>query len=331
MNDDGSLPPRTWPKGRPLDDEEAIAAHCAGCGLPWRVHRSLAGFRLRCDCGAWVEVAALPAPLPAPIEAPTDDPMLPARAGAEASVADGLIPLPGEPGEVVFTPIATNLPMAPGTVQRASASTQARWTNRTLLEFGALLFALLGPQLLAMLMTSGTEFELLLPFAAIASGVLVAIVVACAGPYGRIGFCASPPRFFGEALLAAGVGCALAAGWMELLRCLLDDLDADMLTRLKQRLGVPMAMFVIAVAPAVLEEIMFRGVLQGRLLALLGLRTGLLTTAAAFAACHGGTAALPIHFGLGLYLGWLRQRSGSLLPGMLAHFAYNATIVLLEI
>jgi membrane protease YdiL (CAAX protease family) len=85
------------------------------------------------------------------------------------------------------------------------------------------------------------------------------------------------------------------------------------------------------VAPAVLEEVMFRGMLQGRLLALMGLRTGMLTTAAAFAVCHGGTLALPIHFGLGLYLGWLRQRSGSVLPGMLAHFSYNAMIVLLKI
>jgi membrane protease YdiL (CAAX protease family) len=327
MNDDGALPPRIWPPGRAIDDEHALAATCAGCGVPWRVHCSLGGFRLRCDCGAWVDVNAPPAPPPASI----DPPALPADLTAQPRQQGGLITLPGEPGEVLFTPIPVSLPMAPGTVQRACASTQAHWTNRTLLEFAALLFALLGPQLAALWLARGNEGELLLPFAAIASGALVALVVACSGPYGRIGLGAAPRRFFLEAVVAAGVGCLLAMGWTALLRSLFEDLDTDMLKTLELRLGMPMALFVIAVAPAVLEEVMFRGMLQGRLLALMGLRTGMLTTAAAFAVCHGGTLALPIHFGLGLYLGWLRQRSGSVLPGMLAHFSYNAMIVLLKI
>ncbi|HEX6811672.1 MAG TPA: type II CAAX endopeptidase family protein [Planctomycetota bacterium] len=328
MNDDPALPPRVWPRGR-ASAEDALAATCTTCGAAWRVDRSLAGFRLRCDCGAWVSVEALPAQLPAPSEAPV--PLLPADLEAQPRVQGGLIPLPGEPGEVVFTPIPVHLPMAPGTVQRASPSTQARWTNRTLLEFAALLVALLGPQVLALLFATGSEVDLLLPFSAIGSGVLVALVVACSGPYGRIGLCAAPRRFFLEAVLAAGAGCLLAAGWLAVLRTLVDGLDTDVLTALEQRLGVPVTLFVIAVAPAVLEEVMFRGMLQGRLLALMGMRAGLLTTAAAFAVCHGGTAALPIHFGLGLYLGWLRERSGSLLPGMLAHFSYNALIVLFGI
>ena len=68
-----------------------------------------------------------------------------------------------------------------------------------------------------------------------------------------------------------------------------------------------------------------------RLTALPGPRVGPVATAAAFALCHGAPAVLPIHMGLGLYLGWLRERSGSLLPGMLMHFAYNGTIVVLGI
>ena len=42
-------------------------------------------------------------------------------------------------------------------------------------------------------------------------------------------------------------------------------------------------------------------------------------------------AVLPIHLALGLYLGWLRQRAGSLLPGMLMHFTYNGAIVVLGV
>ena len=80
---------------------------------------------------------------------------------------------------------------------------------------------------------------------------------------------------------------------------------------------------------AVLEEIIFRGMLQGRLMALFGRRTGWLVTASAFALVHGQPAVLPIHLGLGLYLGSLRERSESLYPCMLMHFLYNGTLVYL--
>ena len=67
--------------------------------------------------------------------------------------------------------------------------------------------------------------------------------------------------------------------------------------------------------------------LQGRLIALYGRNLGLFVTATAFALVHGQPAVLPIHLSLGLYLGWLRERSNSLLPGMLMHFLYNGTLV----
>lgn len=325
MND-GAEPPRTWPPGRPLDPAESTLVPCGSCGAPWRVHHSLAGFRLRCDCGAWVEVAALPAALPAPAEpAALPDVVRPLGRPRDA---DGLVTLPGDLGETVFQPIPTDLPMAPGTMLRASDSTRTRWTNRTVLEFVALLAALLGPQLLAHLLASGREEGLLLPFASLLSGVLVLTVAAHAGPYGLIGLRRAPLPHYAEALLAAGVGLLLAAGWVAVLQAAFDGLDSDPLGELRDRLGIWATLFVIAVAPAVLEEVAFRGVLQGRLQALFGAGTGLVAGAAAFALCHAAPAVLPIHFGLGLYLGWLRMRSGSLLPCMLTHFAYNAAVVL---
>jgi membrane protease YdiL (CAAX protease family) len=180
-----------------------------------------------------------------------------------------------------------------------------------------------------MWLSRGREFELLLPFTSVVSGVLVASVVVCAGPYGSLGFARAAPRHFGEALLAATVGLAAAAGWLAVLHGVPDGVETDAVQRLTDRLGVPVALFVVAATPAVLEEVMFRGMLQGRLLALCGVRIGLLLTAVAFALCHAQPNFLPIHLGLGLYLGWLRERAGSLLPGMLAHFAYNGAIVVL--
>ena len=67
--------------------------------------------------------------------------------------------------------------------------------------------------------------------------------------------------------------------------------------------------------------------LQGRLQALLGRREALLLTAILFTLVHLSPVVFPLHFGLGMYLGWLRLRSGSLLPGMLLHFTYNGLVI----
>jgi membrane protease YdiL (CAAX protease family) len=39
----------------------------------------------------------------------------------------------------------------------------------------------------------------------------------------------------------------------------------------------------------------------------------------------------PTHFAMGLIFGWLRMRTGSLLPGMLLHAAWNAANIVLEL
>lgn len=330
MSDGEPLPlAHSWPAGRAIPDAEVILARCAACGATWRVHQSLAGFRLRCSCDAWVEVP-LPPPAPASQELPmpTTD-RVPARLDTRTRDENGLVLLPGDPGEMLFAPVRTDLPLAPGALLRASPTNQARWTNRTLLEFGAMLAALLGPQIAAFVFAKGREFELLLPFASLCSGILVAIVVAIAGPPGVLGFRRAAARYCAEALLVAGAGVMAALGWLALLRHAFPDLP-DGMRDLVGELGLPLALLVIAVSPAVLEEVIFRGLLQGRLLALLGLRNGMVATAAAFALCHGQPLVLPIHVGIGLYLGWLRLRSQSLWPCMLAHFAYNGSLVGLE-
>ncbi|MBL8754857.1 MAG: hypothetical protein JNK15_16245, partial [Planctomycetes bacterium] len=270
MTDGGPELPalRTWPPGRTFADAEALAVQCTGCGAPWRVHVSLGGFRMLCACGAWISV-------PNPAAALSTDVAATAVAAAElpapiGSVRDerGLVLLPGDDGETVYTPIQTDLPMAPGTLRRASASNQARWTSRTLLELIALLAALLGPQTVAFLLADGREFELLLPVAGLASALLVALVVAIAGPVGLLGFRQAPRRYVGEVVLATAAALLLAHGWVLVLEHALPEIDTDGLRRLVERLGLPMALLTIAVLPALLEEVIFRGFLQGRLLAL---------------------------------------------------------------
>lgn len=326
---------RTWPQGRVLNDNECIELSCVQCRTHWRIHDRLRGFRLRCTCNAWLQIPspAIPEQSQQALLASPKDPDLPMALDTRRAQLDerGMVVLPGdeEDGDVIYTPIPVDAPMAPGSMRRASNTNQQRWTNRTLLEFTLLMAALLGPQLGAWLFARNNEFELLLPFASLASGFLVALVIAWAGPYGRVGLRQARPRFFAEAVLVAAVSVGIANLYVMGLEALMPDMESGM-ESLTERLGLVMSLFVIAVTPAVLEEIIFRGMLQGRLMALFGRFVGFFVTAAAFAIVHGQPAVLPIHLSLGLYLGWLRERSDSLLPCMLMHFLYNGTLVWLD-
>jgi len=79
-----------------------------------------------------------------------------------------------------------------------------------------------------------------------------------------------------------------------------------------------------------LEEIVFRGLLQTLLLEVLGRDARWLTiliASALFSVVHLGATtwhALPGLMVLGMVLGWLYERTGSLLPAYLVHAAFNA-------
>ena len=334
MTDGCEQPVRTWPQGRALGDEECVELSCATCRTRWRIHDRLRGFRLRCSCDQWLEIPAPPASATAPAQLTGGrDPELPVSLDvARASLDErGMLALPGDDhdGDVIYTEFPVQTPMAPGAMRRASNSNLQRWNNRTVLEFALLMAALLLPQLAVWLLSEGQEFELLLPFASLASGALVALVMAWAGPYARMGFRWTAPRYFLEAVGVAATAVGIAVVYVMGLEALVPDMTSGMGDML-HRMGLPAALFVVAVTPAVLEEIIFRGMLQGRLMALFGRGGGLFVTAAAFAIVHQSGPILPIHLGAGLYLGWLRERSDSLFPGMLMHFLYNGTLVWLE-
>lgn len=86
-----------------------------------------------------------------------------------------------------------------------------------------------------------------------------------------------------------------------------------------------------SLAPAVFEEIAFRGVIYDRLSRVLGQREGWLVQAAFFSVLHLSPVIFVTHFAMGLIFGWLRTRTGSLLPGMVLHAAWNAAVILLEL
>lgn len=75
------------------------------------------------------------------------------------------------------------------------------------------------------------------------------------------------------------------------------------------------------------EELFFRG-LGVRALRFLGGLTAVVVTGFAFGLSHGIPEALPPLVLFGLALGWVRLRSDSVWPGILAHGFYNATGIL---
>jgi membrane protease YdiL (CAAX protease family) len=86
-----------------------------------------------------------------------------------------------------------------------------------------------------------------------------------------------------------------------------------------------------AVCPAVFEELAFRGILLRKLSEVGSEREALVIQAAMFSLLHLLPMIFVSHFFIGLALGWLRLRTRSLLPGMLVHGLYNATLLALEL
>lgn len=91
-------------------------------------------------------------------------------------------------------------------------------------------------------------------------------------------------------------------------------------------------LLTFALLPAVTEELLDRGVLWEASRRILSPGRTLLLTAALFTIGHGlqgGYLVYPHRFVAGLVFGWLRLRSGSVLPPIAAHLTCNGTWVLL--
>jgi membrane protease YdiL (CAAX protease family) len=104
-------------------------------------------------------------------------------------------------------------------------------------------------------------------------------------------------------------------------------------------LGWVFSIAAIAVAPAVCEEILFRGLLVPVFRAVAGSTFAIVLSAALFGAIHvdsmrDGTSVyyrVPFAFFLGILLARLRIDSGSLWPSVIAHATLNATTFLVVI
>ena len=174
-------------------------------------------------------------------------------------------------------------------------------------------------------------FSMLLPLAAVIAWQRVDLVetLRLIRPAGR-GWLSLP----GAVLLGAGL---FLLGAMT-IRWLVGDTPSAAADALAGRLsglltGTPwwLVVLVLAVIPAVCEELVFRGwmlsALQGQQPSTGRQFAAVVLQAALFAVVHLLPERLPTTFAMGLVLGWMAIRTGSLLPGILCHAVHNAVPV----
>jgi hypothetical protein len=88
----------------------------------------------------------------------------------------------------------------------------------------------------------------------------------------------------------------------------------------------------IAVMAPVVEELLFRGAIQGHMLRLgYSPRLAIFLSALLFGIMHFNPAQSFFAFFLGLAFGWLYYRTGSVVPGMVAHAINNTACALLMV
>jgi len=133
-------------------------------------------------------------------------------------------------------------------------------------------------------------------------------------------------------LAAGGITPVALVGW--LLAAQPDLRDA---TALVPDLPLPVLLLGAAgftLVNATLEEVLWRGLFQPHLAALLGPALAIVVQAVSFGAQHAhgvprGAIGMALAGGWAVLLGALRHRSGGLLAPLLAHFVADATIALM--
>ena len=86
----------------------------------------------------------------------------------------------------------------------------------------------------------------------------------------------------------------------------------------------PLGILSITLLGPVLEELLFRGAIQGDLQRQMSPWKAIIVSSLLFGVVHMNPAQIPFAFLLGMLFGWLYYRTGSLLPGIVGHVLNNS-------
>jgi len=166
--------------------------------------------------------------------------------------------------------------------------------------------------------------------------LIVALAAAAVSPLGikrRLSLGQSRIPIWGYLFLPLGM-FAISMLFNALLRVLHVELGGSLQmldTTFTQMSGrqVIIAVVIIGGMPGVAEEFLFRGYIQTRLTARWGAALSIFVTALLFGAAHFDRFQSPATFIMGLYLGLIAYRAGSIRPSMWCHAINNGGSVLL--
>ncbi len=127
-------------------------------------------------------------------------------------------------------------------------------------------------------------------------------------------------------ILIAGVLVPFAIG-MSLAYALAEVIDPDpsvaaMYEKMTLGMALPFLLF-IALAPGFTEELLFRGYVQRRLVERWGAGVAIVVTSLIFALFHIMPHAVAFAFPVGIWLGMLAWKTGSVWPGIICHALIN--------
>lgn len=134
------------------------------------------------------------------------------------------------------------------------------------------------------------------------------------------------PKYFVSAIFLAFGGIMTGMVLSQLSAYIFRDSTVDAAETLNNIIGddfIPV-LLIIALAPAICEELMFRGYVLGGLTAKYRLKSGILVSAVIFGLYHMSASKFLTTTLLGVLLCYIASVSGSILPGMLMHFINNA-------
>jgi membrane protease YdiL (CAAX protease family) len=98
---------------------------------------------------------------------------------------------------------------------------------------------------------------------------------------------------------------------------------------LSEGYGWGVIILLLSVQPAIIEEIAFRGVIFSAMEQVISPRDAVIVSGLLFMVIHLSYVSFPQLLLLGLVLGWLRMRTGSLYPGMVLHCVHNLLCVMM--
>jgi membrane protease YdiL (CAAX protease family) len=83
----------------------------------------------------------------------------------------------------------------------------------------------------------------------------------------------------------------------------------------------------ICIMPAIVEELGFRGIIQHQFEKIVSPRGAIFVASVAFSAAHFNVLSAPYLLLVGILLGWMKWKTGSIYPSMAAHFLHNYVVV----